>query len=298
MNRILSSLPDHAFTGLDNKAMLTLTTSACRECTVEEGGTVEAIAMELRRIAPDHIPIRDLDTGVISRWALSSELEIGERIFWHCLHKILSSPLEESRAVDLLTVKEPSKTRCVTKGPAYVKVVLDVVSKLCSWALKKGVPSSQSGMSKESHGWEFFKSLFDSGEPDLFELEYQNKEVIDSSTYIVEEVYRDVFVSSTDYETATDYMSHEVANVIGDMWMRKCGIPPILRGIVVAICFKPRTVYFSAKGPISELGEYFNGNIRSIRTVRGVLMGDPLTKLCLHMVNIVCRTIAEGKSQR
>jgi len=153
-------------------------------------------------------------------------------------------------------------------------------------------------MSKEAHGWEFFKSMFnDDLQPSLFnETEKVRLKKLDTMNAKAFKVsYQDVFVSSTDYETATDYLSHDVAKIISNMWMTKCGIPCVLRGIVMETCYKPRRVMFSASGPIATLGIGTDEeNLRYILTTRGVLMGDPLTKPCLHIINILTREIAKS----
>jgi len=298
---ILRTVPDHAFTGLTNKAVITVTTSACSELGVRDGGTTQAIANELSSLGPSaKIPIRDLDTGKISEWVPQDSLEIGEKIFWHCLQKILETDPKELRKVSLLVVKEPGKARCVTKGLSYLKVVLDVVNKICSHPLKKGIASSQSGMSKESHGWEFFKGFFDAGkEPEMFHIKNVEQIVLGTDRTMRTETYEDVFVSSTDYETATDFMNYEVASMISGAWMQKCGIPKVLRGIVLETCYKPRIISFHATGPLRRLGDPTNTEgIRSITTCRGVLMGDPLTKPCLHILNVLARVIASRISDR
>jgi len=148
-------------------------------------------------------------------------------------------------------------------------------------------------MSKESHGWEFFKSMFTNEEPDLFQLKEFEKMSIGDGMWTQTETYHDVFVSSTDYETATDYMHHQVAGIIGNLWMTKCGIPKVLRSVVCNTCYKPRTIRFGATGPLAELGSPTETEgIRMVMSTRGVLMGDPLTKVCLHLLNVVAREIA------
>jgi len=293
------SIPEHAFTGLSTKAVITLTTSATIDSKVADGGTVQAIANELAKLHKlSKIPIRNLVTGEIDHYETMSEMTIGDLIFWYSVQEVISTPPEVLREVKLLVIREPGKSRCVTKGHACLKIILDVINKICSWPLKKGVRSSQSGMSLEAHGWEFFKSFFDKfEEPNLFDVVDSQRTVTGlSGEYSLTEVYRDVFVSSTDYETATDYMSYEVASYVGGQWMTRCGIPPVLRGIVHETCYKPRKILFDATGPIKDLGDPTGTEgVRSIITSRGVLMGDPLTKPCLHIINVLARIIAEKK---
>jgi len=296
LEAVLRDVPDQAFTGLSTKACVTVTTSSCIERTVKEGGTTQAISDELLAYCPAKIPITDLFTGKVSKWVNKSDLDIGEVIFWHSLKRVLETNPVELRKVSLLVVKEPGKARCVTKGLSYLKVVLDVVNKICSYPLKKGIESSTSGMSMENHGWEFFKSFFGNKEPNLFELEHKAKsEEKGLRSLDVIETYKDVFVSSTDYVTATDWELFEVVHLISDSWMRKCGIPPILRGIVIETCYKPRTILFKATGPLKSLGSPTaeDETLHTVTSCRGVLMGDPLTKPCLHLINVLARTIAK-----
>lgn len=221
-------------------------------------------------------------------------LNTGEYIFWRCLDVVLHTPPEMLKRAFVTVVKEPGKGRTVTKASAALKIVLDLVSRLSAEPLKKGVASSQSGMGKSHHGWNFFLSLMTlERREELFKVEKRDQR--EFADYIERhDIYADLFVSSTDYKTATDYLHHDVAREIGEGWMRKCGIPPILRGIVNMTCYSPRALYFTGTGPLAQYGEAANEygeNIRMVRLVRGVLMGDPLTKVVLHMVNILSRTI-------
>jgi len=297
----MSEIPNEAFTGLQTKAGISATSSSCYEKTRAEGGTTQAVQdMVCEGAIGRPCRIIDLDTGEFISEQQLSESTPGEYIFWRSLEEALATPIEELRAVSIVVVSEPGKARSVTKGHAALKVVLDVVNALCSWPLQKGVESSSSGMGKEAHGWNFFKSLF-YGE--LAEAVFVEDETttnhIDSVTKTVTKRYRDVFCLSTDYETATDFLHHEVAEIVGDEWMRKVGIPPILRGIVCGTCYRPRRVEFAASGVLTEYGqETDKENIRSVTLLRGVLMGDPLTKVVLHLVNIGVRCISSGVNHK
>jgi hypothetical protein len=242
------------------------------------------------------IPIRDLDSGGLCSYIKATEFEsAGEALFHCCLDEVLRTSPEDLRSVYLTIVKEPAKARAVTKGPAALKVVLDTVSKICSWPLSK-VESSASGMGKSHHGWNLFNDLFNEQSfKSLFHVrDKEQEEYVDhlERTYI----WEDLYFSSTDYQEATDRIEHAVAARLGEFWMRRCGIPPILRGIVHATCFRPRTVYFSASGPLSGEGEVVEENLNKITLRKGILMGDPLTKVILHLVNILTREIGNDLS--
>jgi len=290
---VLSQIPDHAFTGLASKGAITVTTAASWEYTRKEFGTISAVKdmIHAHEIGID-VPIRDLNTGRITHLKDSREMTVGEHIFWTSLDVIIRTPRDEISSVKLVVVKEPGKSRIVTKGPVALKVILDFVNHIVSEPLKKGIRSSSSGMGQSNHGWNFFKSFFTEGTEEILFHPAEVKEEKFAGYSEVEYTYDDVYVSSTDYETATDYMNHYVAREIGNQWMIKCGIPLVLRKIVNDCCYRPRFVYFEGSGPLSRYGEHVEGNTRRIQLVRGILMGDPLTKPILHMVNVCNRNFA------
>jgi len=108
------------------------------------------------------------------------------------------------------------------------------------------------------------------------------------------QTWQDLWFCSTDYQEATDRMVHELAEITASTWMDKCGIPPLLSGIVMAVCFKPRRVVFSGTGPLSTIGVELSDELRVITLRRGVLMGDPLTKVILHFSNIITRRLGRS----
>lgn len=296
IRNLMSEIPNEAFTGLQTKAGISATSSSCYEKTRLEGGTTQAVQdMVYEGTIGRPCRILDLDTGRVDCEKALADCTPGEYIFWRSLEEALATPIEELKAVSIVVVSEPGKARSVTKGHAALKVVLDVINALCSWPLQKGVESSSSGMGKEAHGWNFFKALFygDLAETIFVEDEITTN-VIDPVTKIVTRKYRDVFCLSTDYETATDYLHHRVAEIIGDEWMRKVGIPPVLRGLVRGTCYRPRRVEFASSGFFSKYGIAVDETTRAITLSRGVLMGDPLTKVVLHLVNIGVRSLAYG----
>jgi hypothetical protein len=298
MDQICASLPDHIFTGLETKARVTVTTSACFEELKQDGGTLQHLAKVVGVLNYHKIPVRDLYGGRDIVWKEPHTMSDGEKIFWISLHIIFKTPREELLKSFLVVVKEPGKGRSVTKSIACLKVVLDMVNKLCSIPLKKGFESSTSGMSKAHHGWNFFKELFTEDFKDIvFNIHDRHEDVYAAYSQVREE-YSNAFVSSTDYTTATDYLLHEVAEIIGNKWMIRCGIPPVLRGIVTSTCYRPRSIFFRAEGPLKDIGhkDPVTGN-RCVQLVRGVLMGDPLTKIVLHFVNIVTRHIGNHASR-
>jgi len=299
-DELIGEIPDHIFTGLDTKARVTVTGSACWEANRKEGGTAQAILDLMKKYDEMPIPIRDMDTGKVLEFKNKNDFEsIGTAIFHACLDEVLHTEPEELREILLTVVKEPAKARVVTKGRAPLKIVLDTVSKICSWPLKKGFKSSESGMGKSHHGWNLFRDFTSEEMYDLLFSEDRSRRVEDSfNDHIDRTVYwQDLWFCSTDYQEATDRLVHAIARIIARKWMVKCGIPAILQGIVMGICFQPRRVYFTATGPLSKIGHPTeDGDRRYVTLYRGVLMGDPLTKVILHFSNIISRRLGEGMS--
>jgi hypothetical protein len=298
LGKTLEDLPQEAFTGLATKARVTVASSACWERTRKEGGTIEAVREALLKYSiDDPVPVRNLETGAIDCHKGPSGFEtVGEFVFWASLDTILRTPRDDLRYIFLTVVQEPGKARTVTKGHACLKIVLDVVNKICSWPLKKGIESSTSGMGRSHHAWNYFiRMMSDEMKQDLFTVKERQEEEFEGFVERTD-IFEDFFVSSTDYKEATDGMLHEFAKPAGNYWMLKCGIPPVLRGIVNMACYGPRTVVFTGTGGLSDLGDAspLGENLREVKLVRGIPMGDPLTKIVLHMSNIIARSIGES----
>nr|UYL95381.1 MAG: RNA-dependent RNA polymerase [Zhangzhou Narna tick virus 3] len=298
LSEVINGLPEEAFTGLRTKARVTVTTSSSWEKTRREGGTIEA-ARELLASLPigEGIPVRDLDTGRIECYRQRSAFDsTGEVVFWLALDHTLRTPPDLLKQAFLTVVKEPGKARSVTKARACLKIVLDLVNKIVSVPLEKGLRSSASGMGKANHGWNLFCRLMSD---DVRELVFrtESREENPYEGYVERtDTFADLFVVSTDYQEATDQMRHDMASDLGQAWMRKCGIPRLLRALVQKTCFEPREVFFYATGALKTIGierPDMGLNVRSVRLVKGVLMGDPLTKVVLHLTNVVARRLAE-----
>jgi len=293
IEEVIENLPIAAVTGLSTKSRVTVTSAACWEKTRREGGTTEQIKEMIGGVDPmSQVPVRNLDTGSVEAWKFQDDFDtVGELIFWVCLDRVLHTPPVELRKAFLTVVKEPGKARSVTKARACLKIVLDLVSKLCSEPLAKGIRSSQSGMSASNHGWNFFNSFSNEIERnEVFHLLRREETTFEG--YVERtDTFEDIFVSSTDYKNATDSLLHVVAKDLGVPWMTKCGIPKVLQGIVIETCYKPREIFFKASGLLEDLGESVDGDIHKITLRQGVLMGDPLTKPVLHLINVCDRLL-------
>lgn len=298
VQHVSNKIPDEYFTGLQTKAYIHITGNACLEETRETGGTMEAVRKTCLNMDYGRaVWVYDLDDPTKSRVLKTvKDFETkGEYIFWRCLEEVLATPLELLTEASMVMISEPGKARVVTKARAALKIVLDLVNGICSHPLKK-VESSASGMSKSNHGWNVFKKFYSTWKDMIFKVIDKKVTGDGMGNLTVTQTYDRVLMSCTDYEEATDRMPHkEWAGPAADVWMRKCGIPSVLRGIVQRTCFHRRKIYFSGSGPLSKYGESCpteeNPVRRFIWLERGVLMGDPLTKPLLHLLNICVREI-------
>jgi hypothetical protein len=293
IQQIVDEVPDHVFTGLSTKAGVSVTTSACIEEIRSEGGSSEYIRSIVREGTIGRpIKIIDLTNGQTLELQELKDLTVGEYIFWRCLEEVLATKPDVLKEAYLVMVKEPGKARTVTKAHAALKIILDLVNGICSYPLKKGIESSQSGMALANHGWNFFTNLYSVWRDLTFNVESTEKGRNGPDAFYERVVYKDLFVGFTDYSEATDKMNHKLAQIAAEVWMSKCGIPAILRGIVHETCYKPRTIFFNGTGPLKRYGEKTDiEDVRKITLVKGVLMGDPLTKVVLHLLNIVARRL-------
>jgi hypothetical protein len=291
MKELLDELPDHIFTGLRTKAGISVNSSACWEYNQAEHGTLRAI-QDIVKGRSTGIKARkfDLETGEPDGF-LEETASAGSYIFWRCLEEVLLMTPKLRAQAQLVVVDEPGKCRAVTKARACLKVVMDLVNKVCSVPLERGFESSKSGMGKANHSWNLFKDFENSPHRDiLFKTVKYEKERFNGADKVTVE-YQRLYAVSTDYENATDNQSHKIAKVIGYMWMSKCGIPRVLKNLVCEIAYTSREIFYFGNFGIGDPVD-LDKNLWKINTLRGVLMGDPLTKVVLHFDNIVARRLA------
>jgi hypothetical protein len=287
IDRIFEKIPDVAFTGLATKARINVTTASCWEKTRSEDGTISAINDILvgAEIGVE-VPIRDLQTLKIIGGMKYTPENLGTFVFWSCLDECMKTPLSELFDVSVVMVDEPGKSRAVTKGRAALKVIFDVVHHICASPMRH-IDSSQSGMEKSNHGWNFFQDLFQGMRKETFHIHHVERERYAGFDY-VREVYDDVFAVSTDYSNATDHVDHNLARLIATSWMTKCGIPRGLRSLILR-GIGSRKIVFKANGCLNTIGDVYEGDLRHVVSSRGILMGDPMTKIILHFINMIAR---------
>lgn len=290
MEKLMNELPDEPFTGLSTKGGFRAATSACYEAIRSEGGNIQALNdIVYDATTTNRKAIRfNLDNYEIEDRFEYDPIYPGEYVFWRCVEECLSTKSYDLAKLKLVIVKGPGKTRIATKGKIALKVIQDFVNGIVSWCLSKSFESSTSGMEKENHGWQFFKELFKHEE--VFQISSRNRLNIGLNEFTDEIQYLPVYAGSTDFKKATDYQNHSIARIIGKRFLKKVGIPTVLSDLIIESGLNPRIIEFRGEGILSTIGLPTNEeNVRQILLRKGVMQGDPLTKVILHLTNICIR---------
>jgi len=248
------------------KAKISLSDSGEFFTNSEEGGKLEAARKVLSQ--RETTKIFDLETGEVIDEVQTSSIGQGEALFhWalemfsdreHCYERNIMS-------VRISLVAELGKYRGITVSHLAHAVLLHVLSHVLLEYLR-GVPSSESGVKAANHAWNFFKRL-----------SHKNP----SANFIFGD--KDVYLFSTDWEQATDYCDHAVAQAILNVLCVTLGIPRWYRHTAVFAVCAPRQVEFL---------DPENKTLEMFYSTRGELMGDPVVKVILHYYHLVARESA------
>jgi hypothetical protein len=160
--------------------------------------------------------------------------------------------------VRVLAVPEPGfKARIVTTCPWWVNVIQQSPGHAMR-DLLSWHPAIKPGLVKTDQAWEFLNRLAKCSKPD-------------SGSYIL----------SSDLESATDLLPHSVIRSLVAGFQAGSGFYSELGEIALSLLVSRRLI---------ETPDY-----RSFRSVRGILMGEPLTKGILAMYNCAVEHIARAR---
>jgi len=247
-----------------DRAKISLSDSGEFFTKTAEGGKLEATRKVLSSLK--EIKEIDLETGSYTGKILCKEnSNVGDMIFhWACDQFKDRKKIYEHNvmSVRISLVAELGKYRGITVSHLAHSVLLHVASHVLLEYLKE-YPSSRSGISAANHAWNFFKLL-----------SHKNP----TANFIFGD--KDSYVFSTDWEQATDYCDHAVAQGMINRIMHRLGFPTWYRQTVCFALCAPRQVEFVDE-ETHQLEMYYS--------TRGVLMGDPVTKVILHLYHIVTR---------
>ena len=255
------------FSEVVSTAKISLSDSGEFFTNTNDGGKLEASRRVLR--ANPEIPEIDLHTGQPTGKILTKDSPIGERLFhWSCgLFRDRSKVYQTNcMSCRISLVAELGKYRTITVSSLQHAVLLHPFSHM-GLKILEALPSSESGIGAANHAWNFFKRLSHKNPSASFIF---NKDIETS-------------VMSTDWESATDYCDPYIAGAMINRFMHLLGVPKWYRETVhFALCAPRQVETLNREGcPVDKF-----------YTSRGVLMGDPVTKVVLHLHHLVGRRIA------
>jgi hypothetical protein len=254
-----------------SRAKISLSDSGEFFTNSESGGKLEAARLVLSQ--NDKIPEVDLETGAHTGRILGPDDQVGIRLFhWACnVFRDRKTIYDRNvMSVRVSLVAELAKYRAITVSHLAHAILLHVLSHVLLEYLS-AVPSSRSGIGAANHAWNFFKRLSHKNPVGKFIFE------------------KDVYVFSTDWEEATDWLDHLISQLIVNRLCNNVGIPTWYRQTVVFALCAPRQVE-EVDQDSNTLSRYF--------TTRGELMGDPVVKVILHICHLVARYAAVKQLQR
>jgi len=234
----------------------------------ERGGKLEAARLVLR--ANPEIPEIDLHTGMQTGKVLTEHNSLqGERLFhWACGTFVDRSKVYQRNCMScrISLVAELGKYRTITVSTLQHALLLHPFSHM-GLKLLEAIPSSQSGIGAANHAWNFFKRL-----------SHKNP----SASFIFDEKI-ETSVLSTDWESATDYCDPYIAGAMLNRLLVQLGVPNWYRQTILFALTAPRQVETLDRNGVP---------IEKFYTSRGVLMGDPVTKVVLHLHHLIGGRIA------
>jgi hypothetical protein len=246
-----------------SKAKISLSDSAELSVGHHEGGKYEAFRLFSRSLTGRPVEVINLQDGKGTGKFLEDVPEnMGTRAFHASLGMFTREEIPDLMTVRSEAVLEPGKVRQITVSESHHAMLLHPISHVLLDILKL-VPSSESGTGAAHHAFNFYKRLT-----------ARNP----AAEFIFEPT--DLWVLSSDLETATDYANPWIVKTILQVFMgpRCLGVPDFYRNLVTYLLTEPRLVIN-------------NKTNEEFRTTRGCLMGDPVTKFAMHMMHLVAKEV-------
>jgi hypothetical protein len=258
------------FEGVVKASKISLSDSGEFFTTTDVGGKLEAARRVLR--AHPEIPEINLDTGLPTGRILTADnAKQGARLFhWACGTFVDRTDVYNKNCMScrISLVAELGKYRTITVSTLQHALLLHPFSHM-GLKILEVMPSSESGIGAANHAWNFFKRL-----------SHKNP----SASFIFNEDIQ-TSVYSTDWSSATDYCDPYIAGAMLNRFCNLLGVPKWYRETMLFALTAPRQV---------ETLDRNNVPIEKFYTRRGVLMGDPITKVVIHLHHLIGRKIAEG----
>jgi len=280
---------------LTRAAKLHITGAACLDYLRKDGGKLEAARRVFQEYKGTSIHKVDLATGKLTEETISVEenstdVHMGDFLFHWSLQFYIQNP-QDIRTVEYVTAVEPGKARSVTKSHLAATVLLFPASGILAEFLAL-IPSSRDGLKAGAAGWQFFQRLDFSNPAASFLYEGIREEELQlpDGSYVNYQQCPEVFGYCVDYETATDYGDWNVGRLLLGSSLYRLGFPKWYSGACINLSNSPRRLIYK-ETVLGDKGENLS-YVTEIVTKRGWLMGDPLTKGILHLVNLTSRSVA------
>jgi len=248
-----------------SRAKISLSDSGEFFTSSESGGKLEAARKVL--VSHPRIPEVNLENGSHTGRILTEDDSVGIRLFhWACNEfRDRNSVYDRNvMSIRISLVAELGKYRAITVSHLAHAILLHVLSHVLLEYIS-AIPSSRSGVGAANHAWNFFKRLSHKNPAGAFIFE------------------KDAYVFSTDWEEATDWMDHLISQLMVNRLCNCVGIPTWYRQTATFALCAPRQVE-EIDPDDKTLSRYF--------TTRGEMMGDPVTKVILHLAHLVARFAA------
>nr|WPR16639.1 MAG: RNA-dependent RNA polymerase [Yellow silver pine associated narna-like virus] len=258
---------DLFFQGVVRNSKISLSDSGEFFTKTDVGGKLEAS----RRVLTSNPLIKEvnLETGKFTGKELDSSSPIGERLFhWSCGKFVNRREVYSNNSMScrISLVAELGKYRTITVSTLQHALFLHPFSHM-GLKILEALPSSQSGIGAANHSWNFFKRL-----------SHKNP----SASFIFDENIQTT-VLSTDWSSATDYCDPYIAGAMLNRLCVSLGVPRWYRETMLFALTAPRQV---------ELLDRNGAPVEVFYTKRGVLMGDPVTKVVLHLHHLIGARLA------
>lgn len=159
--------------------------------------------------------------------------------------------------VNVAAIRENGKARVVTSGSMLKEAALQPYSHLTIHMIKT-IPNLAQGLGAGRLGWRFIRNVNPENEKFAFVFERDGK----------------VYMMSMDWSKATDGPTHEMGRWVIEPLLRASGVPDEDIEMIFYYWLSPKSLFVDGKC----VG----------KSVRGLPMGDPMTKTALSLAHPIC----------
>jgi hypothetical protein len=185
---------------------------------------------------------------------------LGTPLWWRAYRKARNGDTDVFD-VNVAGIRENGKCRVVTSGSFWKDTLLQPFSHV-TIEMAKSNPILAQGLSAGRLGWQFIQSI-DNLDPERGEILFED----------------DVISFSFDFEKATDRPSFQSGRAVMTPILRKMGLEEEMINVLLRVWVGEKNLYSN--------GKYIG------KMVRGIPMGDPLTKTNLSLSHPICSLYAK-----